>query len=146
MSETLQGIAHALESAERIGPKGRSALHSFVAKQVVQALRDAVRAPVVEADLLRLKHLFSGFESLGEDRKRERLAEVRTLVDRLRRTVEAPPEPLRPVYRLWEFPVQYLRGVGPKKAEVLARAGILTLEDAVWSLPRCYEDRTQEQL
>lgn len=146
LSETLQGIAHALESAERIGPKGRSAIHVFVADRVAQALRDAVRAPAVEADMLHLMHLFSDFESLEEGRRRERLVEARALVDRLRRTVEVSPEPLHPSYRLWESPVQYLRGVGPKKAEVLARAGIRTLEDAVWSLPWRYEDRTQVRL
>jgi ATP-dependent DNA helicase RecG len=142
----LQGIAHALESAARIGPKGRSAIHVFVADRVVQALRDAVRAPAVESDLLHLKHLFSDFESLGEDRKRERLIEARALVDRLRRTLEKSPEPPAPAYRLWECPIQYVRGVGPKKAEVLARAGIRTVEDAVWSLPWRYEDRTQIRL
>ena len=146
LNEILQGIAHALESAERIGPKGRSAIHVFVSDRVAQALRDAVRAPVVEADMLHLMHLFSDFESLEEGRRRERLVEARALVDRLCRTVEASPESVRPVYRLWESPVQYLRGVGPKKAEVLARAGIRTLEDAVWSLPWRYEDRTQVRL
>ena len=146
LNEILQGIAHALESAERIGPKGRSAIHTFVADRVVEALRDAVRVPAVEADLLHLKHLFSDFESLQENRKQERLVEARTLVDRLRRTLEQSPEPAKPAYRLWESPVQYVRGVGPKKAEVLARAGIRTVEDAVWSLPWRYEDRTHVRL
>ncbi|MBI3809989.1 MAG: ATP-dependent DNA helicase RecG, partial [Nitrospirae bacterium] len=146
LNEILQGIAHALESAERIGPKGRSAIHAFVADRVVEALRDAVRVPAVEADLLHLKHLFSDFESLEGGLKRERLVEARTLVDRLRRTLEQSPEPAKPAYRLWESPVQYVRGVGPKKAEVLARAGIRTVEDAVWSLPWRYEDRTHIRL
>ena len=100
LNETLQGIAHALESAERIGPKGRSAIHVFVADRVVQALGDAVRASAVESDLLHLKHLFSDFESLGEDRRRERLNEARVLVDRLRRQLEQSPEPAKPAYRL----------------------------------------------
>ncbi|TAL10439.1 MAG: ATP-dependent DNA helicase RecG [Nitrospirae bacterium] len=146
LNEILQGIAHALESAERIGPKGRSALHVFVADRVVQALGAVVRASAVESDLLHLKHLFSDFESLEEGRKRERLVEARALVDRLRRSLEPSPEPAKPAHRLWEFPIQYLRGVGPKKAEVLARAGIRTVEDAVWSLPWRYEDRTQIRL
>jgi ATP-dependent DNA helicase RecG len=47
------------------------------------------------------------------------------------------------IVRLWECPIQFVRGVGPKKAEALARAGIRTVEDAVWSLPWRYEDRTQ---
>src|ERR1700687_4755909 len=117
LNEILQGIAHALESAARIGPNGRSAIHAFVADRVVRALGDAVRGPAIESDLLHLKHLFSDFEALVEDRKRERLGEARVLVDRLRQAPEKRIESPKPVYRLWEFPVQYLRGVGPKKAE-----------------------------
>jgi ATP-dependent DNA helicase RecG len=141
LNEVLQGIAHALDSAARIGPTGRSTIHVFVTDRVAQALRDAVRSPLVEAELLHLRQLFSDFDSLSGDRKRERLDEARSLVDRVRRTMSAVPP--APGQRLWEFPVQYVRGVGPKKAEVLARAGIRTVEDAVWSLPWRYEDRTQ---
>lgn len=146
LNEILHGIAHALESAARIGPKGRSAIHVFVADRVVRALRGAVRPPAVESDLLHLKHLFEDFESLEEGRRRERLGEAQALVDRLSRTSGVSPEPVKPSCRLWECPVQYVRGVGPKKAEVLARAGIRTIEDAVWSLPWRYEDRTQVRL
>jgi ATP-dependent DNA helicase RecG len=39
-------------------------------------------------------------------------------------------------------PVQYLHGVGPKKAEDLATQNILTLEDLLYNLPYRYEDRT----
>ncbi len=38
--------------------------------------------------------------------------------------------------------VQYVRGVGPKKAQLLAKLGIETLEDALSCYPRGYEDRT----
>lgn len=38
--------------------------------------------------------------------------------------------------------VRYVRGIGPKKAELLEKLGILTLEDAVQCYPRYYEDRT----
>lgn len=39
-------------------------------------------------------------------------------------------------------PVRYIKGVGPKKSEVLARAGIRTIEDILYYLPRRYEDRS----
>jgi len=39
-------------------------------------------------------------------------------------------------------PVQFIPGVGPKKAEVLAKGGIETLEDLIYYLPRRYLDRT----
>jgi len=38
-------------------------------------------------------------------------------------------------------PIQYLKGVGPKRASVLARLGISTVGDLLFLLPRDYEDR-----
>ncbi len=38
--------------------------------------------------------------------------------------------------------VQYLKGVGPKNAALLAKAGIRTVRDLLYHLPRRYEDRT----
>ena len=36
--------------------------------------------------------------------------------------------------------VQFLRGVGPARAEVLARLGIATVGDLLLHFPRAYED------
>ena len=41
-----------------------------------------------------------------------------------------------------EMEVQYLKGVGPKSAMVLAKIGLKTVEDVLWYLPRRYDDRT----
>ena len=38
-------------------------------------------------------------------------------------------------------PIQYVKGVGPKLAKLLSKKGIATLEDALYFLPRDYEDR-----
>ncbi len=38
-------------------------------------------------------------------------------------------------------PVQYLKGVGPHKAALLARLGIATIQDLLLTLPARYEDR-----
>ena len=38
-------------------------------------------------------------------------------------------------------PVQYLKGVGPRLAEMLAAKGIATVEDLLYYLPFRYEDR-----
>jgi len=40
-------------------------------------------------------------------------------------------------------PVQYLKGVGPKKAKLLNRLGINTVDDLLYFFPRRYEDRTK---
>ncbi len=38
--------------------------------------------------------------------------------------------------------IQYVKGVGPKLAKLFEKKGILTVEDALYFLPRCYEDRS----
>lgn len=40
-----------------------------------------------------------------------------------------------------DTPVQYVKGVGPKRAQFLQRLGIKTLEDILYHLPWRYEDR-----
>ena len=39
-------------------------------------------------------------------------------------------------------PVQYITGVGPKRAEILTKAGIKTVEELIYYLPRRYLDRS----
>lgn len=39
-----------------------------------------------------------------------------------------------------DYPVQYLKGVGPKVAGILKRQGVETVRDALQMLPRTYED------
>jgi ATP-dependent DNA helicase RecG len=38
-------------------------------------------------------------------------------------------------------PIQYIKGVGPRLAELLKKKGISTVEDALYFIPRDYEDR-----
>lgn len=38
-------------------------------------------------------------------------------------------------------PIQYVKGVGPKRAKLFEKKGILTVEDGLYFLPRSYEDR-----
>ncbi|MBF8299743.1 MAG: recG [Acidobacteria bacterium] len=42
-------------------------------------------------------------------------------------------------------PLQFLKGVGPRKAADLTRAGLLTVEDLFYRLPFRYEDRSRMQ-
>jgi len=53
----------------------------------------------------------------------------------------APVAPPRPTEL--ETPMRFIKGVGPKLAETLARKGIGTVEDALYLLPNRYEDRRQ---
>jgi ATP-dependent DNA helicase RecG len=44
-----------------------------------------------------------------------------------------------------ETPLQFLKGVGPRRAADLARAGLVTLEDLLYRFPIRYEDRSRLQ-
>ncbi|HXG17685.1 MAG TPA: ATP-dependent DNA helicase RecG [Methylomirabilota bacterium] len=49
----------------------------------------------------------------------------------------------RPFQPLLKKPVQYVKGVGPKRAEQLARLGIATVEDLLYHIPFRYQDRRE---
>lgn len=128
----------------------------FVSQQVVQALADHVYLPHIETELLVLRELFADFDRQSDAREQQRrLTMARRILDRLeavdnRRAVRghgdkaipscaiAPP----PVGSLWTLPIQFVRGVGPKRAALLEHLGIVTVEDALWFLPWRYEDRS----
>src|SRR5262245_64611166 len=42
-------------------------------------------------------------------------------------------------------PLQYLKGVGPRRAADLAHAGLVTIEDLLYRFPIRYEDRSRLQ-
>ncbi|MCI0545954.1 MAG: ATP-dependent DNA helicase RecG [Candidatus Rokubacteria bacterium] len=56
-------------------------------------------------------------------------------------TLRTPDEP-SPATGL-ATPLQFLRGVGPGRAKLLARLGLTTIEDALYHLPARHEDRRQ---
>jgi ATP-dependent DNA helicase RecG len=51
--------------------------------------------------------------------------------------------PTEPRENPLQKPLQYLKGVGPKRAELLGKLGLFTLQDLLYYLPRDYQDRTQ---
>ncbi|MCX8033732.1 MAG: ATP-dependent DNA helicase RecG [Thermodesulfovibrio sp.] len=49
-------------------------------------------------------------------------------------------------YKGLQLPIQYLKGVGPKKSLLLQKLGIHTVSDAIYYLPNHYEDRRNKKL
>jgi len=49
--------------------------------------------------------------------------------------------PLRPHLEALTVPIQYVKGVGPRRAEQLAEFGLATVEDLLFHFPFRYEDR-----
>src|SRR3989442_13497243 len=56
-------------------------------------------------------------------------------------TPAAPPPAVRPSQPPLKKPVQFMKGVGPRRAEQLARLGISTVEDLLYHIPFRYQDR-----
>ncbi|TLY17736.1 MAG: ATP-dependent DNA helicase RecG [Nitrospirae bacterium] len=144
LKEIIQVIDRPLAFAERGGAVALKDLGRFISRQVTDALAEHVRPSAIEAELLRLAQLFTDYEQLPPRMRAARVTEARAMIVRLDQTVDAPPLTSgRSANRLSDYPIQYIRGVGPKKAEALGRIGIRTVEDAVWMLPWRYEDRSQ---
>ncbi|WAW14219.1 ATP-dependent DNA helicase RecG [Peptostreptococcus equinus] len=47
------------------------------------------------------------------------------------------------MYSILTEDIQYVKGVGPKKAQKMAKLGIYTIEDAIFNFPRQFEDRSR---
>jgi ATP-dependent DNA helicase RecG len=152
-SETLHAILERIRKplafASRDGfahLKSLSGLEPFMRVQA-QELQDALPG---NSRVQELNVLFAGFDGLGQDEKRERIEKAGSLLDALEQRAapdiaEAPPaagvtqaavQPLPP-----DTPVQYCKGVGPRRSELLNKLGIRTVEDALSALPWRYEDR-----
>ena len=55
------------------------------------------------------------------------------------------PEKERTITAQLSTPAQYLRGVGPQRAELLARLGLFAAKDLLFFFPRSYEDLTDRR-
>ncbi len=109
-----------------------------------------------------IEKLFSGFDSLPPDQKKDHILKASALIESLEHEqpdtavrVAAPKIPPHPGPRpqgergheasaallKLDTPIQYCKGIGPKRAELLKKLGIFTIEDALFYLPWRYEDR-----
>ncbi len=125
-------------------------LSTFVATQVMAALADHVYPKGIEARLVTLRDLFVDFQpSLPLDEQQRRLRAAVTIVNTLRAAapdMEQPEStasgPASDGKALWELPIRFVKGVGPKRTGLLQRLRVDTVEDALWTVPWRYEDRS----
>ena len=133
-------------------------LSSFVSSQVLGALSDRVYPKSIEAALLKLRALFVEDQGrLTTNEQQRRLLEAAAIVKSLRdaahdqRQVWEQPEPLEtsedesrrvPSRDVGHLPIRFAKGVGPKRSSLMERLGIETVEDALWTVPWRYEDRS----
>lgn len=84
--------------------------------------------------------------SPGDALSAEPDSEGRLLLVPVRPVADPPPKPsLKECinHRNLQTPIQFIKGVGPKLAETLAKKGIVTVDDALYLLPHRYEDRSR---
>ena len=106
--------------------------------------------PSFSPDLLqRFGTVLRGFDAMDPEGKKSRVREAQGLLAKMK-AGEPPGEDLPSLPTFSEFqkmrqelktPIQYLKGVGPRLSEILKKKNIRTVEDALYFLPRAYEDR-----
>jgi ATP-dependent DNA helicase RecG len=129
-----------------------------VMTSLVRQLRDGIsrEAPETQKGELEriavaLLNLFDGYDSLLTELKRDRLAEAiqhLSVLKSIQQNLPAgesgglsAPEEGGSALHFLSLPVQSVRGVGPRVAELLARKNLSTVEDLLYFLPRRYDDR-----
>ncbi len=132
--------------------KSLAALEPFIRAQL-EALRK-VRQDRSEPD--ELEKLFSGFDSIAPDQKKERIHKATILIASLEHgqnetlsgvnatshtSIPSASSPETHAQLKLDTPIQYCKGIGPKRADLLKKLGIFTLEDALFYIPWRYEDR-----
>lgn len=96
--------------------------------------------PALSSTVIHMRKQLEGYDSMAPTEKRRRVESILANIEILRN----PPPPASEVRNMFsdlDTSIQYIKGVGPKMAEKLARLNIRTVEDALYALPRDYEDR-----
>ena len=94
-----------------------------------------------------LREKFLGFNGLDADAKRRVIEETLLIADSIEFDGELVADEagfgsvVEDKIKGLSTAIQYTKGVGPRIAELLKKKGILTVEDALYFIPRDYEDR-----
>jgi ATP-dependent DNA helicase RecG len=147
LSEIISAIKKPLIFASR---------HHFANLDTVKELEYHINNLAVEALALPLKQedkaifnkiitCFEGFDALDNEQKKERVEGVLNLLSNAQETV-LPENDLSDTVTDGEVkqlstPMQFIKGVGPRLSELLGKKGITTVGDALYFMPRKYEDR-----
>jgi ATP-dependent DNA helicase RecG len=134
--------------------KSLAALEPFIRKQI-----DDLRHSAKEiCGLPQFEKLFLDFDKLVPEQKKERIIKASQMLDSFEHGQKefvnpgtssshdaalsrSSAESSHPATLKLNTPIQYCKGIGPKRAELLEKLGISTVEDALSYLPWRYEDR-----
>jgi ATP-dependent DNA helicase RecG len=99
-----------------------------------------------------LLNLFGGYDGLPQEQKRDRLSRATPLLTALKTTLRSLPGSDKQIGQggddcdrnfpnVLSRPVQFIHGIGPRIAALLARKNLSIVEDLLYFIPRRYEDR-----
>jgi ATP-dependent DNA helicase RecG (EC 3.6.1.-) len=115
---------------------------NLIERAIVFNLNDVQQNLIVEC-----KKCFCDFALLDGASKLKRIEEALRLISSIEIDITTPSreEDVSPAIEkkvnILLTPIQYIKGVGPRLAELLKKKGIATIEDALYFIPRDYEDR-----
>lgn len=134
-------------------------------RKIIASIRGMIQEKVTDPErcmhtdrlLAELDVIVSGFDLASADERQRRVSEALDVVDAIRAALagvqeaEARAVPkniprdvlasLEAAMEKLAQPAQFIKGVGPKIGQLLARKGLKTVEDLLFFLPRKYEDR-----
>lgn len=166
----ISRLTRPIELARQLGGVRKASiknLDGFISDQIVRALGEVVLPRKIEAELLALRSLFQAKDETSENNEIIRLQQAQRILDRISFLIKADTDQEKnrgraqlPTARscsnardvvsesstanrpLHEVSIRFAKGVGPKRAMLLEKLGIRTVEDALWVLPWRYEDRS----
>ena len=168
LQESLEQLSRPIQLAGRTPssqlPRFKN-LGKYVSNHVLKILESNILDPSAEANLLSLRQVFLNFDQhLTSKELQARILEAQKLLAGLQNSCHPPsenadsfsvnqgsPSAERSLHHrkepfetkeIWKTPIQFAKGVGPARSELLNKLGVNTIEDAFWFLPWRYEDRS----
>ncbi|MCI0528953.1 MAG: ATP-dependent DNA helicase RecG, partial [Nitrospira sp.] len=120
-------------------------LGSFVARQIRISLGEEVPPPW-DHRLQTLRDLFEDFDHQPLNERKRRLRTASAMMGQIDKAGQETPEALssrkdRGSPIPWEMDIQYVKGVGARRADYFKKLAVKTLEDLLYFVPWRYEDR-----
>lgn len=163
LKQLTDSLPHSPLAPQIIQPfPGNRQVGTEISHQIFEILGRSIFPTHLEAELMCLRQLLVDYDMLQTQQERNiRISQAQKILsglhspvqhggvtgDRklLRARVSFKTEKLNQLpgtsqEDLWDLPVRFGKGVGPSRARLLEKLGIVTVEDAFWFLPWRYED------
>ncbi len=155
--ETTAALAALLARPLEYAAKGDFALlfrltgFSTTSRQIIARMREAPDYGTWASEVDGLESLLGGFDELPDEQKRQAVARALSLLKKMisdagtgspdaRAKPPGGPADLTASLAKLATPVEYVKGVGPRRGELLRKRGIETVEDLLFLIPRYYID------